>query len=152
MSYLVDTDWVAEYLKGRQPATTILASLRREELAISLITYGEVYEGVYGGRNHEEHELAFMRFLRRVRVLPLNRQIMKRFARIRGELRSQGQHIGALDTLIAATALEHDLTVITSNVRHFNRIPEHKLYQSCSQKGEGFSEMRSLHLFYARGS
>ena len=129
MSYLVDTDWVAEYLKGRQPATTILTSLRREELAISLITYGEVYEGIYRGRNREQHELVFIRFLRRVRVLPLNRQIMKRFARIRGELRSHGQHIGDLDTLIAATALEHNLTVITSNIRHFNRIPNLKLYQ-----------------------
>ncbi len=34
------------------------------------------------------------------------------------------------DLLIAATALEHDLTLMTQNLRHFNRIPDLKLYQS----------------------
>lgn len=47
MKYLVDTDWVAEYLKGRQPAVSTLALLAQEGLAISLITYGEIYEGYF---------------------------------------------------------------------------------------------------------
>jgi predicted nucleic acid-binding protein len=42
MKYLVDTDWVAEYLKGRDPAVRELNALAPEGLAISLITYGEI--------------------------------------------------------------------------------------------------------------
>ena len=129
MSYLVDTDWVVEYLKGRQPATQILTSLRREDLAISLITYGEVYEGIYRGRDIEEHLKGFLLVLDRVRVLPLDLSIMRRFAQIRGELRTQGQLIGDLDTLIVATALEYDLTLLTHNTRHFARIAGLKLYR-----------------------
>jgi tRNA(fMet)-specific endonuclease VapC len=130
MSYLVDTDWIVEYLKGRQPATGTLEALRHEGLAVSLITYGEIYEGIYRGRDALQHEVIFLRFLRRVRVLPLNRAIMRAFAQIRGELRSQGQHIGDLDTLIAATSLHHDLTLITHNTHHFSRVPSLKLYRS----------------------
>jgi len=55
---------------------------------------------------------------------------MKQYARIRGVLRAQGQLIGDLDTLIAATALHHDLTLTTQNTRHFSRIPDLKLYQT----------------------
>lgn len=129
MKYLVDTDWVAEYLKARQPTTQILTSLRREGLAISLITYGEIFEGIRRGRDVERHERSFRHFVRRVYLLPLTIEIMERFAHIRGELRAQGQLIGDLDTLIAATALEHDLMLITYNTRHFNRIPDLKLYR-----------------------
>jgi predicted nucleic acid-binding protein len=129
MSYLVDTDWVVEYLKGRQPTTQILTSLRREGLAISLITYGEVYEGIQHGRHIERHQIGFRRLLHRIRVLPLDRPIMRRFAEIRGDLRSQGQLIGDFDTLIAATALENNLTGLTFNMRHFSRIPDLKLYR-----------------------
>jgi predicted nucleic acid-binding protein len=129
MRYLVDTDWIVEYLKGRQPSTNTLVSLRKDGLAISLITYGEVYEGIYHGHAPKQNEDIFIRVLRRVRVLPLSRQIMRRFASIRGDLRSRGQHIGDLDTLIAATALHHDLTLITHNTRHFERITDLKIYR-----------------------
>ena len=132
MSYLVDTDWVAEYLKGREPAATTLPQLRREGLAISLITYGEIYEGIYSGRDPEQQEDVFLHFLRRVQVLSLNRAILRRFARIRGQLRSQGQLIGDFDLLIAATALHHNFTLLTHNTRHFSRIPELKLYRQAS--------------------
>lgn len=129
MKYLIDTDWVVEYLKGRAPAVETLADLRHEGLAISLITYGEIYEGIYAGRQAARHEEVFLGFLRRVRVLPLNREMLRQFAQIRGQLRAQGQLIGDFDLLIAATALHHDLTLLTHNIRHFKRIPNLKLYQ-----------------------
>ncbi len=62
-------------------------------------------------------------------VLPLNKPIMKRFARIRGHLRQTGSIIGQADVLIAATALHYNLTVVTRNIRHFERIPDLLLYQ-----------------------
>jgi predicted nucleic acid-binding protein len=54
---------------------------------------------------------------------------MERFAYLRAELRRRGQLFPDLDLLIAATALQHDLTLLTRNVRHFNRIPDLRLYQ-----------------------
>jgi predicted nucleic acid-binding protein len=130
MTYLADTDWMVEYLKGRNPSVQLLDSLAQVGLAISIITYGEIYEGIYYGKDQERHMKGFRGFLQVVDVLPLNQPIMEEFARIRGELRAQGQLIGDLDLLIAATALHHDLTLVTHNIRHFNRIPNLKLYQT----------------------
>src|SRR5215218_2612041 len=123
MKYLVDTDSVADWLNGVPRAIQLLSSLGQQGLAISLITYGEIYDGVYSGRDPEAAEQTFLRFLRSVQVLPLNRSIMKHFARVRGQLRRQGQRVPDPDLLIAATAVYHDLTLLTRNVRHFQRIP-----------------------------
>lgn len=128
MSYLVDTDWMASYLKGRADAQQLLRTLRPAGLATSLITYGELLDGIYYGRNPTANEQVFRQFLRAIRVLPLNRPIMERFARIRGDLRQRGQIIGDPDILIAATALHHNLILVTRNLQHFQRIPQLKLY------------------------
>lgn len=129
MSYLIDTDWVVSALKGRDDAQTLLTSLSQEGLAVSLITYGEIYEGIYRGADPDRHEGVFLAFLRDVNVLPLNKSIMQQFARVRGELRAKGNLIGDFDLLIAATAIHHHLTLVTRNTTHFQRIPNLSLYQ-----------------------
>jgi tRNA(fMet)-specific endonuclease VapC len=127
MSYLVDTDWVADWLDGRDDAVRTLTPLLADGIAISLITYGEIYEGIYYGRAPIAAERMFRRFLDQVTVLPPNRSIMRRFALIRGDLRRRGLIIGDPDILIAATALHHDLTLVTRNRAHFERIPDLRL-------------------------
>lgn len=124
MSYLIDTDVVADWLNSRPATLHMLPTLQTEGLAISLITYGEVYDGIFSGRDSRAAEQAFRRFLRGTTVLPLTRTIMKRFARIRGQLRRQGLTVQDPDLLIAATALTHEMTLVTRNVRHFLRIPD----------------------------
>lgn len=51
-------------------------------------------------------------------------QVMRRYAEIRSHLRPRNALIGDMDTLIAATALEHGLTVVSTNVNHFERVPD----------------------------
>jgi len=128
MKYVLDSDWVGDYLKGKKEANELVSSLVADGLAITLITFGEIYEGIYYGPNSKNHENGFRKFLQGVDVLPLNRRIMQRFARLRGQLRRHGKLIGDPDLLIAATVLHHDLTLLTRNRRHFDRIPELKLY------------------------
>ena len=53
---------------------------------------------------------------------------MEKFAEIRALLRRKGELISDFDMLLGATALHHDLTVLTYNTRHFKRIPDLKLY------------------------
>lgn len=130
MSYLIDTDRVASYLNGRPDAIELLSTLRHQGLAISLITYGEIYDGIYASSDPRAREVVFLQFLRRVEVLPLTRTIMKRFAQLRGQLRRQGLLIPDADLLIAATALTHGLSLVSRNLRHFQRIPGLAIYQS----------------------
>jgi len=123
MKYLVDSDWVVDYLAGKQQAISLLTFVWPDGIAISLITLGEIYEGIYYGRDPQRSEAVFRQFLRSVDVLPLNRSIMQRFARLRGDLRQRGQLIGDPDILIAATALYYDLILLTRNKKHYQRIP-----------------------------
>ena len=46
-----------------------------------------------------------------------------RYGEVRAELEARGEPIGDSDTRIAAIALVHDLTLVTGNVRHFERVP-----------------------------
>src|SRR5437867_9613564 len=119
MRYLVDTDWVADYLKGRADAVTLLTALSQDGIAISLISYGEIYEGLYFGPDPNRYEQVFLGFLHDVDVLPLNEEIMKQFALLRGDLRAKGKLIGDLDLVIAVTALHHRIILVTRNTKHF---------------------------------
>ncbi len=129
MKYLVDSDYVADYLGAQPHAITLLSSLVEEGLAISLITFGEIYEGIYYGRDAKKTEAVFRLFLRSAPLLPLKPPIMRQFARIRGELRRTGKIIGDFDILIAATALHHRLTLVTRNLRDYTRIPNLDIYR-----------------------
>jgi tRNA(fMet)-specific endonuclease VapC len=128
MTYLIDSDWIVDWLKNEPDAVRLLRTIAPDGLAISLISVGEIYEGIYFGHDPSRHERAFRQFLRGVTVLPLSRQTMQRFARIRGDLRRIGQLIGDFAILIAATALQHSLSLVTHNRRHFQRIPGLALY------------------------
>jgi predicted nucleic acid-binding protein len=124
VNYLIDTDWIVDWLKGTAAATTLLQSLATSgAFAISIISYGEVYEGIYCGTNPAAYEGVFRSFLRGVTVLPLSRATMQEFARTRGQLRQGGNLIPDADLLIAATALQRNLTLVTRNKRHFARVP-----------------------------
>ncbi len=92
-------------------------------MAMSIVTFAKVYEGIYFGRDRAHHEADFRTLLRGIPVLGINRSIAGQFAAIQGTLRAQGQLIAASDTFIAATALYHKLTLVTRNIRHFQRIP-----------------------------
>jgi tRNA(fMet)-specific endonuclease VapC len=125
--YLVDSDWVADYLKGRPVAGQLLDALFPDGLVISIVTYAEVFEGIYFGRDPSHYEGVFQRFLRGVQVLGVNRRVVQRYARFSGELRSQGLLIPPADLFIAATALQHRLILVTRNRQHFERIPDLRL-------------------------
>lgn len=128
MTYIVDTDWVADYLKGRAAAISLLDQLLPNGVALSVITIGEIYGGVHYGHDAARHEAGFERFLRGVGVLGVDAEIARRFGVIRGGLRATGQPIGDPDILIAATAIHHDRILVTRNVRDSQRIPAPRIY------------------------
>ena len=128
--YLLDTDWVVDVLNGQEKAIHTVLELAPAGLAISIITYGELYEGAAFARDPEPALSGLRNFLKGKAILPLTQPIMERFAQIRGSLpRSIRQQIRDLDMLIAATCLNHDLTLLTRNLKDFHKIPNLKLYQ-----------------------
>jgi predicted nucleic acid-binding protein len=127
--FLLDTDWIIQALAAKQPAARTLERLIGSPVFVSYITLGEVYESAFLTANPQAHLIGFRHFLGGYPSLGLDDQIMERFAETRAFLRRRGQGIADLDLLIAATALQHDLSLLTFNLRHFARIPDLKLYQ-----------------------
>ena len=130
MTYLVDSDYLADYLKGYKAATTLLERLFPEGIALSIITFAEIYEGIYYGHNQQAHEQGFRTFLRTTTILGITRPVAKQFARICGDLRAKGQLILDPDLYIAATALQHKLTLVTRNMKDYERIPNLNIYKA----------------------
>ena len=126
--YLLDAVWIIQALGGREPAASALTRLAGSRIYVSLVTAGEIYERAFVSANPQAHLVSFRQFLSSYRILTLTDPIMERFAETRAHLRRQGQLITDFDILVAATALHHDLTVLSFNVRDFERIPELKLY------------------------
>ncbi|MCL5962018.1 MAG: type II toxin-antitoxin system VapC family toxin [Chloroflexi bacterium] len=128
MPYIIDADWVIQALAGRPLAVTTLRRLSSRRIAISWVTVGEVYEGAFDSANHQAHMDTLNAFLSPFHILSINGPIMERFAEIRSLLRRRGELISDFDILLGATALHYDLTVLTFNIRHLNRIPNMRLY------------------------
>ncbi len=120
--YLVDTDWVIEYLRGNPAIGRRLKELRETGLSMSIVTLAELYEGVYYSTDPEGNEEGLGKFRGWVTVLGIDTETCQLFAKERGRLRSTRAMIGDFDLLIGATALRHGLTLLTNNRKHFTRI------------------------------
>ncbi len=95
---------------------------------MSLVTVGEVYEGAFRHSNPQEHLEIFRQFLRPYKVIGLSDRVMERFAELRSELLRRGMLISDFDLIIAATALDLNLTVLSNNVRHRRRIDQLRVH------------------------
>ena len=120
--YLIDTDWTVSFLTGHMPTVERLRDMRSEGVALSIISLAELYEGVTYSRDPARSEQRLTDFLETVTLLGIDEDTCKLFGRERGRLRTGGKLIGDFDLLIGATALQHDLTLLTNNRRHFEAV------------------------------
>lgn len=127
MAYLLDTDWAIWALRGRREIAERVKALRGEGLAISAVTLAELATGVHRSGDPKKAEDGLYRFLARVAVLPFTAEIAHRFGRENAKLVAIGQAISQFDLAIAVTALVHDLTLLTEDRKHFDRISSLKL-------------------------
>jgi len=127
--YLLDTSVLAAILHARQPVVPLVTSwMQRREAATSILAYAEVVEYIKGGPRFPLHHQALRILLRDVYPYFITYRIVERYSDIRLQLRRPrgGGIIGDIDTLIAATALERNLTVVTTDT-DFERVPGLKL-------------------------
>jgi tRNA(fMet)-specific endonuclease VapC len=128
MAYLIDTDWAMNALAQSNPAASTLRRLVPLRLSGSLVSVAEMYDVAFHSPNPAAHLDRSRRFLSAFPTLGLNDQIAEPFAETRSFLRRRGMLISDLDLLIAATALHHDLTLLTFNVQHFRRVPDLRVF------------------------
>ncbi|MEQ8997224.1 MAG: type II toxin-antitoxin system VapC family toxin [Coleofasciculus sp. B1-GNL1-01] len=124
MRYLLDTCVISDFIKGEPATQARLKQTSPTDIAVSVITVMELRYGLQ--LNHQRAqkiEPVITSFLSSITLLPFGISEAEQVAHIRAILRSQGQPIGAYDVLIAATALQYNLVMITANQREFDRVP-----------------------------
>ena len=122
LKYLIDTDWVIDYLFGVERVVNRINASIPGSLGLSIVSMAELYEGVFYARDPVADEHALRQFVAKVDILTLNDDICRIFARERGRLRAAGLMINDLDILIGATAIHHGRALLTNNRRHFERL------------------------------
>jgi tRNA(fMet)-specific endonuclease VapC len=131
MQYLIDSDYVIYHLNEVASARQLLTRLAQDGIAISMVTYAEIYQGVLRAPDRAEAEAKLRNFLAGVPVLPFSFDVAERLGALRETLKHQGKRTRprALDLVNAATALTHGLTLVTGNVSDYDDIPGLRLYQ-----------------------
>lgn len=124
MRYLLDTCVISDFIKGEPNTLARIRQTPPSEIAVSSITVMELRYGLQlNPQRAQKVEPVISNFLTSVVLLPFDEVDAEQAGQIRSSLKTQGQPIGAYDVLIAATALRHQLIMVTANQREFERIP-----------------------------
>jgi predicted nucleic acid-binding protein len=123
MTYLIDANVLSEPTRVA-PSPKVIAWLSAIEgdFVVDSIVLGEIYLGILAlpaGRKRGRLEQWFEQVAGAVECLPWDAAVSRRWARLVISLRQKGRTMPLLDAMIAATALEHGLTVATRNFRDF---------------------------------
>ena len=129
MSYLLDTCVLSEYTK-KNPNSQVIDWLDGQEeagLLISILSIAEIRKGIIRITDSQPNranklriwvEKLQTRFIDR--ILPLDEEILNSWAVICGKSEAKGVKLPIMDSLIAVTAYEYQLTIVTRNVTDFN--------------------------------
>lgn len=121
--YLLDTNIISDLI--RNPQGAIFQQIRRVGEAAICTSIVVACEMHYGARKKGSAQLQdrLDAIFLRIDVLPMESPVAAHYSEIRTHLEASGTPIGPNDLLIAAHALALNLTLVTANVREFERIP-----------------------------
>lgn len=120
--YLIDSDVLIYFLKGDQKAITKLSNLPSTELYTSRINYTELIYGAYNSSKVEKNLDIIIPFLQNFQILEYDEKSAIQFAKSKAKLKKSGNLIADMDLMIASINLENNCTLITNNLKHFERI------------------------------
>lgn len=132
MKYLLDTNIIVGYLRDKPGKRELIKKLFSEgDLIVSLITYGELE---YGARKAKEYRTEKRKVEQcfadlGIETLSLKKTTMEIFAKTKRNLELKGSGLDDFDLLIGSTAMENNITLVTDNAKHFNRLPGLNVYK-----------------------
>jgi len=127
MTHLLDTDTCIGVLRQTPGMVQRLSQVAPTDCAVSMVTVYELFCGLARARDPAGERRKVERFVSAIIELPLERAGAEAAANVRAELERQGMVIGPYDLLIAGQAVAEGLTLVTSNVREFQRVSGLKL-------------------------
>jgi tRNA(fMet)-specific endonuclease VapC len=122
---ILDSNTISYYFRGDPQVVPRLQALRPADVGVPAIVEYELRYGLLRlpQAAAAPRLAALAQLLQPMRKLPFDSECAACAARIRTDLEAHGTPIGPHDTLIAATALRHQSTLVTRNVREFSRVP-----------------------------
>ena len=127
MKFLLDTNICIYMIKNNPPEIRRrFQNITLGDIYISSVTVAELQYGVEKSIAKEKNTLALEAFLLPLVITPFDLDSAIAYSKIRTILERQGTPIGGMDTLIAAQAIAHDFTLVTHNLKEFQRIPNLK--------------------------
>ena len=127
MAYLIDTDIIIFALRKDKSVLIKFGENKNIPISISMITYAELIFGAKRSQNEQQNMIKVRHIRELYPIEDLNEGVMEVFADIKAKMFNNGIRIEDMDLLIAATAIYNDLTLVTNNVKHFEKIPYLKL-------------------------
>lgn len=123
MKYMLDTDTCIYLIARKFPQLEAKAKNQAPgSLLVSAITAAELAFGVAKSQRHAHNQAILAQFLGGMTILPWPVQAMWNFAELKQHLQLLGKPIGPYDMLIAAHAMFEDVTLVSNNVREFERV------------------------------
>ncbi len=120
MNYLCDTNILSELVRARPNRGVLEWAGQVKVISLSVVTVEEIAYGL-SAKPNAKVQAWFDEFNERhCQILPITEVIAQRGGALRGKLRRQGQTRSQADMLIAATADQHQLTLVTRNTRDFD--------------------------------
>jgi tRNA(fMet)-specific endonuclease VapC len=127
MKFLLDTNICIYMIKNNPPEIRRrFQNITLGDIYISSVTVAELQYGVEKSAAKEKNTSALEAFLLPLVIAPFDLNSAIVYGKIRAILERQGTPIGGMDTLIAAQAIAHDFTLVTHNLKEFQRIPNLK--------------------------
>ena len=120
--YILDTDTCIYWLNGKEKIRKKVKQVGTNNLRATIVTFAELRYGAYNSQKVEENLKKIDNFLKKVKMLPLDRDSADRFGKLKTDLRDKGQIISDFDILIAAITLRYNGILVTNNTEHFKRI------------------------------
>ena len=123
LRYLLDTNIVIYVIKRRPLQALEIFNRNAGRMAISAITLAELQHGAEKSSNPAANLAVVEDLCSRLEVLPYGAKAAQHYGSIRATLEKQGQTIGVNDLHIAAHARSEGLTLVSNNLREFERVP-----------------------------
>ena len=125
-AFMLDTDTVSWALRGQGAVSAHVLEYRPSQLCISSITLAELRYGADAKGSRTLHGI-ISTFIVSMGVVPFDQAAADTLGPVASALAKRGEPIGTFETLIAAHALSCDLTLVTNNTKHFQRVAGLKL-------------------------
>ncbi|NER06768.1 MAG: type II toxin-antitoxin system VapC family toxin [Okeania sp. SIO3C4] len=128
MKYILDTN-TCIYIIKKRPAEVEkkFREFMPGDIGVSSICLAELNHGIQKSAKVEENQIGLDEFTLPLIIVPFDESAANEYGKIRAYLERNGTPIGPMDTLIGAHAKSMDVTLVTNNIKEFERIPDLKI-------------------------